>query len=118
MNTLTTELIITYALFHVFSFYITKWAKDFRGASYKVHSFLSYYSFIATLFIYSMLVYFAFTAGFVNAAKLFGISLLLNILFSVIEGILSAKIVSIFKIWYLDEYIGFLSFLYFRYIVY
>jgi hypothetical protein len=56
--------------------------KDFRGASYKFYLFLSYYSGIATLFSYSMLIVFGINSGFLNALKLYGISLALGLFIS------------------------------------
>ena len=47
---LTNELIITYVLFWYFLFYITKWMKDFQGASKNFYHFLSAYSTIGTGF--------------------------------------------------------------------
>ena len=48
--TLTNELVITYILFWYFLFYITKWMKDFQGASINFYHFLSAYSTIGTCF--------------------------------------------------------------------
>ena len=103
----TDELTITYILFWFFLFYITKWMKDFRGASQKFYLFLIYYSGLGTIFGLSMLVSFGINAGLVNALKLMGMSIAANIILGFIESFITLKI---FKMDYAVEKIGMISF--------
>jgi len=107
MNPLTLELTITYILFSFFLFYITKWMKDFRGASHKFYLFLIYYSGLGTLFGLSMLVYFGINTELMNALKLVGISIVSNMILIFIETIITLKIL---KMDYSVEKIGTISF--------
>ena len=107
MNPLTLELTITYILFWYFLFYITKWMKDFRGASHKFYLFLTYYAGLGTLFGLSMLVYFGINTELMNALKLMGMSIVSNVILVVIETIITLKIL---KMDYAVEKIGMISF--------
>ena len=107
MNPLTFELTITYILFSFFLFYITKWMKDFRGASHKFYLFLIYYSGLGTLFGLSMLVYFGINTELMNALKLVGIAIVSNMILVSIETIITLKIL---KMDYSVEKIGMVSF--------
>ena len=107
MNPLTFELTITYILFSFFLFYITKWMKDFRGASHKFYLFLIYYSGLGTLFGLSMLVYFGINTELMNALKLLGIAIVSNMILVSIETIITLKIL---KMDYAVEKIGMVSF--------
>jgi len=107
MNPLTFELTITYILFSFFLFYITKWMKDFRGASHKFYLFLIYYSGLGTLFGLSMLVYFGINTELMNALKLLGIAIVSNMILVSIETIITLKIL---KMDYSVEKIGMVSF--------
>ena len=78
MIPLTLELTITYILYWYFLFYITKWMKDFRGASQNFYLFLTYYSGLGTIFGLVMLVSFGINTELMNALKLMGISILSN----------------------------------------
>ena len=107
MNPLTFELTITYILFSFFLFYITKWMKDFRGASHKFYLFLTYYAGLGTLFGLSMLVYFGINTELMNALKLLGIAIVSNMILVSIETIITLKIL---KMDYSVEKIGMVSF--------
>ena len=63
---LTNELIITYVLFWYFLFYITKWMKDFQGASQNFYYFLSAYSSIGTGFGLIVLISIAINSEWIN----------------------------------------------------
>ena len=104
---LTNELIITYVLFWYFLFYITKWMKDFRGASQNFYLFLTYYSGLGTIFGLVMLVSFGINTELMNALKLMGISIVSNMILVVIETFITTKLL---KLDYAVEKIGMISF--------
>ena len=107
MNPLTFELTITYILFWFFLFYITKWMKDFRGASHKFYLFLTYYAGLGTLFGLSMLVSFGINTELMNALKLMGMSIVTNMILVSVESVITLRIL---KIDYSVEKIGTISF--------
>ena len=107
MNSLTIELTITYILFWYFLFYITKWMKDFRGASQNFYLFLTYYSTIGSVFGLVILVSFGINTELMNALKLMGISVIANMVLVFIESIITLKIL---RIDYSVEKIGMVSF--------
>ena len=107
MNPVTFELTITYILFWFFLFYITKWMKDFRGASQSFYLFLSYYSGIGTIFGLAMLVSFGINNGILNGAKLMGMSIISNMILISIESLITLRLL---KIDYAVEKIGAVSF--------
>ena len=107
MNPLTFELTITYILFWYFLFYITKWMKDFRGASQNFYLFLTYYSGIGSIFGLVILVSFGINTELMNALKLMGISVIANMVLVFIESIITLKIL---RIDYSVEKIGMVSF--------
>ena len=104
---LTNELIITYVLFWYFLFYITKWMKDFRGASQNFYLFLTYYSGLGTIFGLVMLVSFGYNSELMNALKLMGMSIVSNMILVVIETFITTKLL---KLDYAVEKIGMISF--------
>ena len=107
MNPLTFELTITYILFWYFLFYITKWMKDFRGASQNFYLFLTYYSGLGTIFGLAMLVSFGINTELMNALKLMGMSIVSNMILVVIETFITTKLL---KLDYAVEKIGMVSF--------
>jgi len=107
MNSLTIELTITYILFWYFLFYITKWMKDFRGASQNFYLFLTYYSTIGSVFGLVILVSFGINTELMNALKLMGMSVIANMVLVFIESIITLKIL---RIDYSVEKIGMVSF--------
>ena len=107
MNPLTFELTITYILFWYFLFYITKWMKDFRGASQNFYLFLTYYSTIGSVFGLVILVSFGINTELMNALKLMGLSVIANMVLVFIESIITLKIL---RIDYSVEKIGMVSF--------
>ena len=107
MNPVSFELTITYILFWFFLFYITKWMKDFRGASQGFYLFLSYYSGIGTIFGLAMLVSFGINNGILNGAKLMGMSIISNMILISIESLITLRLL---KIDYAVEKIGAVSF--------
>ena len=104
---LTNELIITYVLFWYFLFYITKWMKDFQGASKNFYHFLSAYSTIGTGFGLVVLLSIAINSEWINGLKLLGISVVSNMVLVVIESIITMRLL---KIDYAVEKIGMVSF--------
>ena len=104
---LTNELIITYVLFWYFLFYITKWRKDFRGASQKFYQFLTAFSSIGTGFGLIVLLSIAINSEWVNGLILMGISVVVNMILVIIESTITIKLL---KIDYAVEKIGMLSF--------
>ena len=107
MNPLTFELTITYILFWFFLFYITKWMKDFRGASQNFYLFLTYYSGLGTIFGLVVLVSFGINTELMNALKLMGMSIVSNMILVVIETFITTKLL---KLDYAVEKIGMVSF--------
>ena len=107
MNPLTFELTITYILFWYFLFYITKWMKDFRGASRNFYLFLTYYSGTGTLFGIAMLVSFGVNTEIMNAVKLIGMSIVSNMILVSVESLITLRLL---KIDYAVEKIGMISF--------
>ena len=104
---LTNELIITYVLFWYFLFYITKWMKDFRGASQNFYYFLSAYSSIGTGFGLIVLLSIAINSEWINGLKLLGISVVTNSILVIIETFITTKFL---KINYAVQKIGMVSF--------
>ena len=104
---LTNELIITYVLFWYFLFYITKWMKDFRGASQKFYRFLTTYSSIGTGFGLIVLLSIAINSEWINGLILLGISVVSNMVLVVIESTITMRLL---KIDYAVEKIGMISF--------
>ena len=92
MNPLTFELTTTYILFWFFLFYITKWMKDFRGASQNFYLFLTYYSGLGTIFGLGILVSFGINTELMNALKLIGMSIVSNMVLVVIETFVTTKL--------------------------
>lgn len=105
--TLTNELIITYVLFWYFLFYITKWMKDFQGASQNFYYFLSAYSSIGTGFGLIVLLSIAINSEWINGLKLLGISVVTNSILVIIETFITTKLL---KIEYAVQKIGIVSF--------
>jgi len=105
--TLTNELIITYVLFWYFLFYITKWMKDFQGASQNFYYFLSAYSSIGTGFGLIVLLSIAINSEWINGLKLLGISVVTNSILVIIETFITTKLL---KIDYAVQKIGMISF--------
>ena len=104
---LTNELIITYVLFWYFLFYITKWMKDFRGASQNFYYFLSAYSSIGTGFGLIVLLSIAINSEWMNGLKLLGISVVANSILVIMETFITTKLL---KIDYAVQKIGTVSF--------
>ena len=104
---LTNELIITYVLFWYFLFYITKWMKDFQGASQNFYYFLSSYSTIGTGFGLIVLLSIAINSEWINGLKLLGISVVTNSILVIIETFITTKFL---KIDYAVQKIGMVSF--------
>ena len=104
---LTNELIVTYVLFWYFLFYITKWMKDFQGASKNFYHFLSAYSTIGTGFGLVVLLSIAINSEWINGLKLLGISVFANMILVIIESTITIKIL---KIEYSVQKIGMVSF--------
>ena len=107
MNPLTFELTTTYILFWFFLFYITKWMKDFRGASQNFYLFLTYYSGLGTIFGLGILVSFGINTELMNALKLIGMSIVSNMVLVVIETFVTTKLL---RMDYAVEKIGMVSF--------
>jgi hypothetical protein len=106
-DVLTNELIITYVLFWYFLFYITKWMKDFRGASQNFYQFLTAFSSIGTGFGLIVLLSIAINSEWVNGLILMGISVVVNMILVIIESTITIKLL---KIDYAVEKIGMVSF--------
>ena len=104
---LTNELIVTYVLFWYFLFYITKWMKNFQGASKKFYRFLTTYSSIGTGFGLIVLLSIAINSELVNALKLLSISVVVNMVLVIIESTITIKFL---KIDYAVQKIGMVSF--------
>ena len=101
------ELIITYVLYWYFLFYITKWMKDFKGASQTFYNVLTFCSSVGTLFGLGVLIAVAYHTGLINGLILMGISVVTNIILVVIESTITMRLL---KIDYAVEKIGMVSF--------
>ena len=106
-DVLTNELIITYVLFWYFLFYITKWMKDFQGASQNFYYFLSAYSSIGTGFGLIVLLSIAINSEWINGLKLLVISVVTNSILVIIETFITTKLL---RIDYAVQKIGMVSF--------
>ena len=103
---LTNELIITYILYWFFLFYITKWMKDFQGASRNFYLFLTYYSGLGTIFGFALLGSIAYSTNVIDALILMVISIVSNMILVLIESTITLRVL---KINYSVEKIGMVS---------
>ena len=92
MESLSTELIITFTLYSFFGFYLKKWSLDFRDQSFLFETFLTWFMGLASTFGVGFLIYFGYKFGWLLALKLLGISFIISWLMIMIEGALSARI--------------------------
>jgi len=92
MESLSTELIITFTLYSFFGFYLKKWSLDFRDQSFLFETFLTWFMGLASTFGVGFLIYFGYKFGWLIALKLLGISFIISWLMIMIEGALSARI--------------------------
>ena len=92
MESLSTELIITFTLYSFFGFYLKKWSLDFRDQSFLFETFLTWFMGLASTFGVVFLIYFGYKFGWLLALKLLGISFIISWLMIMIEGALSARI--------------------------
>ena len=92
MESLSTELIITFTLYSFFGFYLKKWSLDFRDQSFLFETFLTWFMGLASMFGVGFLIYFGYKFGWLLALKLLGISFIISWLMIMIEGALSARI--------------------------
>ena len=109
MNPLTFELTITYTFYSFFLFYITKWMKDFKGASQKFYQSLIYFSGLGTLFGLSILIIVLYQSDYIYALKLMGISIVFNIFMILIETFITTRVLrldySVEKIWMISFFV-------------
>ena len=92
MESLSTELIITFTLYSFFGFYLKKWSLDFRDQSFLFETFLTWFMGLASTFGVGFLIYFGYKFGWLLALKLLGISFIISWLMIMIEGALSTRI--------------------------
>ena len=92
MESLSTELIITFTLYSFFGFYLKKWSLDFRDQSFLFETFLTWFMGLASTFGVGFLIYFGYKFGWLLALKLLGISFIISWLMIMVEGALSARI--------------------------
>ena len=60
MESLSTELIITFTLYSFFGFYLKKWSLDFRDQSFLFETFLTWFMGLASTFGVGFLIYFGY----------------------------------------------------------
>ena len=70
MNSLTIPLVTAYSAYAFFHFYMTWHVKNFRGASRGFEAFLSLFTFVATVFQYGFLLWFAINRTWAGAGLL------------------------------------------------
>ena len=92
MESLSTELIITYTLYSFFGFYLKKWTTIYRGASFGFETFLTWFMGLSSTYGVGFLIYFGYKFGWLLALKLLGISFIISWLMIMIEGALSTRI--------------------------
>ena len=92
MESLSTELVITYTLYSFFGFYLKKWTTIYRGASFGFETFLTWFMGLSSTYGVGFLIYFGYKFGWLLALKLLGISFIISWLMIMIEGALSARI--------------------------
>ena len=67
MESLSTELIITFTLYSFFGFYLKKWSLDFRDQSFLFETFLTWFMGLASTFGVGFLIYFGYKFGWLLA---------------------------------------------------
>ena len=92
MESLSTELVITYTLYSFFGFYLKKWTTIYRGASFGFETFLTWFMGLSSTYGVGFLIYFGYKFGWLLALKLLGISFIISWLMIMIEGALSTRI--------------------------
>ena len=91
MESLSTELIITYILYSFFGFYLKKWTTVFHGASLGFETFLNFFMGLSTIYGIGFLVFFGYKFGWLLSLQLLGITFVLTGIAIAIEGALSRK---------------------------
>ena len=91
MESLSTELTITYILYSFFGFYLKKWTTVFRGASLAFETFLIWFMALSSIYGIGFLIYFGYKFGWLLALKLFGITFIGTGIIISIEGALTKR---------------------------
>ena len=91
MDTLSTELIITYILYSFFGFYLKKWTTVFRGGSFAFETFLIWFMALSSIYGISFLIYFGYKFGWILSLKLLGITFIGSGIIIAIEGALTRR---------------------------
>jgi len=91
MESLSTELIITFTLYSFFGFYLKKWTTVFRGGSFAFETFLIWFMALSSIYGISFLIYFGYKFGWILSLKLLGITFIGSGIIIAIEGALTRR---------------------------
>ena len=91
MESLSTELVITYTLYSFFGFYLKKWTTIFRGASFVFETFLTWFMGLSSTYGVGFLIYFGYKFGWLLSLQLLGISFVATFIMIGIEGYLTRR---------------------------
>ena len=89
MESLSTELIITYTLYSFFGFYLKKWTTIYRGASFGFEIFLIWFMALTSVYGIGFLIYFGYKFGWLLSLQLLGITFVVTGIIIAIEGALT-----------------------------
>ena len=92
MENFSLSLIVCFALYKFFLFYMQKWMKEFRGASVKFEYILTFVASILTIYGFFYLGFLVYLYGFIPTLKFFGITFLISLSLILIEAILLVKV--------------------------
>ena len=92
MESLNTELIVTYTLYSFFGFYLKKWTTIYRGASFGFEIFLIWFMALTSVYGIGFLIYFGYKFGWLLSLQLLGITFVVTGIIIAIEGALTKRI--------------------------
>ena len=93
MESLSTELTITYILYSFFGFYLKKWTTIYRGASFGFEIFLIWFMALTSVYGIGFLIYFGYKFGWLLALQLLGITFVVSFIMIAIEGYLTRRMI-------------------------
>ena len=91
MESLSTELVITYTLYSFFGFYLKKWTTIYRGASFGFETFLTWFMGLSSTYGVGFLIYFGYKFGWLLSLQLLGITFIASFIIIAIEGRLTRR---------------------------
>ena len=93
MESLSTELVITYTLYSFFGFYLKKWTTIYRGASFGFETFLTWFMGLSSTYGVGFLIYFGYKFGWLLSLQLLGITFIASFIIIAIEGRLTRSMI-------------------------